>query len=165
MPQLHFPFFPSGSSLINDNIAFQKRDGKIYYFQTNLPIFVHDENDVNTFRFITSQLHVNGVVTQAEIVKAFGVSPISVKRAVKLFREKGPIGFYAPRNFRGPGVLTPDVIEEAQNLLDEGEIISEVAEKLGIKKDTFKKAVKSGRLHAMSKKKTLKLQPPKVLVI
>jgi len=156
MPQLLFPIFPEGVSLINADLAFKKDDGKIFYFQRNLPIFSHDEADVETFRMITSQFYVNGVVTQAEIVKAFGVSPISVKRAVKLFQEKGSKGFYEPRRCRGAGVLTPAVIEKAQSLLDQGIVSKEVAEKLGIKQDTFYKAVKAGRLRA-SQKKTLKL--------
>ncbi|MDO8873184.1 MAG: hypothetical protein Q7V05_10710 [Methanoregula sp.] len=156
MPQLLFPIFPEGVSFINANLAFKKEDGKIFYFQRDLPIFSHDENDVATFRMITSQFYVNGVVTQAEIAKAFGVTPISVKRAVKVFKEKGAKGFYEPRQFRGAGVLTPVVIETAQSLLDQGIIANEVAENLGIKKDTFYKAIKAGRLHE-SKKKTLKL--------
>lgn len=52
--------------------------------------------------------------------RAFGVTKISLKRAVKRYREEGPKGFYRPRGHRGPAVLTPAVLGEAQRLLDEG---------------------------------------------
>jgi hypothetical protein len=45
-----------------------------------------------------------------------------------------------PRKRRGPTVLTPAVLAEAQQLLDEGLESSEVADRLGVKRDTFSKA-------------------------
>jgi transposase len=85
-------------------------------------------------------------------VRAFGVTKISLKRAVKRYREEGPKGFYTPRKRRGPAVLTPVVLTEAQQLLDEGLEPSEVADRLDIKRDTLSKAVRAGRLHKPVKK-------------
>ena len=50
--------------------------------------------------------------------------------------------------------MTPEVLVRAQQLLDEGLETAEVADRLGIKRDTFDKAVKAGRLHKPIKKKT-----------
>ncbi|MFT5164302.1 MAG: orotate phosphoribosyltransferase-like protein [Alteromonadaceae bacterium] len=47
--------------------------------------------------------------------------------------------------------MTPKVIEQAQSLLDEGLHPNEVAEELGIKKDTLSKAVSAGRLKVTKK--------------
>jgi len=44
-------------------------------------------------------------------------------------------------------------LEKAQQLFNDGIDLSEVAEKLGLKKDTLRKAVKAGRLHAVLKKR------------
>ena len=66
---------------------------------------------------ITAQFCVNGNAKQADIVRAFGVTKISLKRAVKRHREEGPKGFYKPRKRRGPAILTPTVLAEAQKLL------------------------------------------------
>jgi hypothetical protein len=44
---------------------------------------------------ITAQFYTNGYVKQMDIVRAFGVTPISVKRAVKRYQEQGVQGFYA----------------------------------------------------------------------
>jgi predicted DNA-binding protein (UPF0251 family) len=49
-------------------------------------------------------------------------------------------------------VLTPPVLAEAQQLLDEGLEPSEAADRLGIKRDTLRKAVGAGRLHKAVKK-------------
>ena len=103
---------------------------------------------------ITAQFCVNGNTKQIEIIRAFGISKISIKRAVKLYREVGPKGFYAKRKTRGPAVLTPPVLEQAQQLLDEGGETPDVADRLGIKRDTLSKAVRAGRLRQRAKKKT-----------
>src|SRR5271156_4334821 len=112
MPQLHLPMFPAGVTAITDELAFERRDGKIAYFNGHMSVFVHAEDDVATFRMITSQFCANGHARQCDIIRAFGVTSISVKRAVKLYRERGAKGFYAPRATRGSAVLSAGVVAE-----------------------------------------------------
>lgn len=154
MPQLHLPLFPDGVTHITADLAVEKKDGRVTYFNGFMPVFTHDEKDIRTFRMITSQFCCIGYVREVDIVRAFGVPAISVKRAVKLYREKGVAGFYAKRPSRGPAVLTPAVVEKAQELLDEGMAVGDVAVALDLKKDTLQKAVRAGRLRARGKKKT-----------
>ena len=97
MPQTSLPFFPEDIVLINSLIGFQKRNGVVYYFNGSMPIFQHPEFDIKSFRLYTSQLVINGNATQSEIVKAFGVSSISVKRWVKRYKEEGTPGFFSLR--------------------------------------------------------------------
>ncbi len=107
MPQAQLPIFPSGTTQINANLAFEKREGRLTYFYGTLPVFFHDEDDLPTFRMIASQLYINGSATQAELCRTFTVSSISMRRAVKQYREQGAAGFYKPRNtvyFRQPCV-------------------------------------------------------------
>ncbi|TXL18757.1 hypothetical protein BMR06_13295 [Methylococcaceae bacterium HT5] len=80
------------------------------YFYGSLPVFTHNENDAASFKMITAQFYINGYVKQMDIVRAFGVTPISVKRAVKLYQEEGVQGFYAEKKTRGTAVLTDDVL-------------------------------------------------------
>jgi hypothetical protein len=94
MPQANLPFFPEDIALINSQVGFQKRNGIVYYFNGSMPIYQHPENDYESFRLYTSQLVVNGNASQAEIVRAFGVSTISVKRWVKKYRKIGAKGFF-----------------------------------------------------------------------
>jgi len=153
MPQMQLPFFPEGVTHITPLLAFRKEDGRVVYFNGSMPVFVHDETDRASFRMITAQFCVNGNAKQAEIAQAFGVAKISLKRAVKRYREEGPRGFYAQRKGRGPAVLTPAVLVEAQQWLDDGLETAVVAERLGVKPDTLSKAVRAGRLHKPVKKR------------
>ena len=152
MPQLHLPLFPSGVTQITDELAFWKKDGAVTYFNGHLPVFTHPENDIATFRMITSQFCVNGRAKQSDIIRAFGVTSISVKRSVKIYREKGPKGFYAPRVTRGAAVLVKPVVAEAEELFAEGASEAEVAEKLQLKRNTLRKAIRAGRVRRFVKK-------------
>lgn len=157
MPQRQLPLFPAGSTEITNDLAFEKRARQVTYFYGTLPVFSHEESDTASFRMITAQFYVNGYVKQMDIVRAFGVfSAISVKRAVKRFQEEGPRGFYVKKKTRGAAVLTAEVLQQAQPLLDQGLEPSEVADQLDIKRDTLSKAIRAGRLHKPVKKKRMK---------
>lgn len=149
MPQLVLPIFPKDLSHINPSLGFCLRDGNVCYFYGSGfdPIFVHEEKDNKTFRMIVSQFYVTGKATQAQICRAFAIHPRTLKRSVKLYREKGPAGFYEPIiRRRGPAVLTDEVIANVENLLDQGGSTKEIAEKLEIKYDTLHKAIKAGKI-------------------
>ncbi len=153
MLQAKLPLFPEGVTSITSDLAFKKENGVVTYFNFSMPVFMHGEHELDTFRMITSQFCVNGNTTQAEISRAFGVTLISVKRSVKLYRQKGPKGFYTPRNTRGAAVLTKSVLIEIQQLLDENHSISAIAKSLELKQNTIEKAIRAGRLHKPLKKR------------
>lgn len=155
MPQLQLPMFPVGVTPITFLLAFIKEGGNITYFNGSLPVFSHLESDTQSFRMITAQFCVNGHTQQAEIARAFGVTTISVKRSVKLYRQEGARGFYKEKNRRGAAILTPAVIEQVQQLLSGYEEVTDIALKLDIKADTLSKAIRAGRLHKPAQKKHL----------
>jgi len=146
MPQMQLPIFPAGLTAITQEIGFQCESGKVVYFYGHLPVFQHDSDDVQSFRFFTSQLIEQGTVKQADIVKAFGVPLITVKRYRKLLGEKGAKGFFAPRKHRSAPVLTEEVLRQCQTLLDEGQTVPEIAGKLEVLANTLHKAIRAGRL-------------------
>ena len=152
MPQLQLPIFPDGVTYITNQLAFKNEDGQVTYFNGIMPVFSHAESDIATFRMITSQFCVTGHVKQSDIIRAFGVTSISVKRSVKIYREKGPKGFYAPRVTRGPAVLVEDVVSEIEGRLAGGATPAEVAKTLGMKLNTIQKAMHEGRIRAPVKK-------------
>ena len=155
MPQTLLPIYPAEATPINKVVSFAKREGAVYYFHGCEPIFTHGEHDLKTFRLFTSQLAVNGTCKQAEIVRAFGISAISMKRYVKKYREGGAAAFYEQRRKPQPRVLRPEVMSQAQELFEQGESRSAVAQKLGLKPDTLRKAVTAGRLVEPVKKTNL----------
>lgn len=98
MPQTRLPIFPEDIELINNYIGFQEKEGVVYYFNGSMPVFQHNKKDYASFRLFTTQLVVNGNVKQVEIVKAFGVSPSSVKRWARKYRENGSEVFFYRKN-------------------------------------------------------------------
>ena len=137
---------PEGASRISDLISVVRETGTWTYFCGVQPVFFHPEDDRRSFRMFTAQLVCEGACQQVDIVRTFGVSKNSVKRNVKKFREEGIKGFYAARKRRGATVLTATVTADAQRLLNAGRSRHEVAEELGVKYDTLRKAVQHGRL-------------------
>jgi len=152
MPQAVLHLFPADVTPINNLLSFAKREGMVYYFHGCFPVFCHAENDQRSFRMFTSQLYVNGSCKQREVVRAFGVSAISVKRWAKKYRGGGVGAFFTEGPKRKPRVLKPEVLARAQELLSEGLARSEVSKELGLKPDTVYKAVQSGLLVEGKKK-------------
>ena len=152
MPQMMLPIFPEGVIDLTSHLAVRKEGSQVVYFNGTMPVFTHEEDDVQSFQMITAQFCCSGIVKQADIARVFGVTTLSVARSVKRYRDHGPKGFYAAKKTRGAGVLTPTVISEAQALLDGGCGVPEVAARLGLKRDTLAKAVLDGRLHRGKKR-------------
>jgi len=152
MPQLLIPMFPAHATPISDILSFVNKEGMIYYFHGCLPIFCHEENDLRAFRYFTCQLVESGSCKQVDIVRAFGISAISMKRWVKKYREGGIDAFFEKRRDRQPRVLIPRVLGKAQDMLDKGISRSEVAKVLGLKPDTLYRAIRTGRLEEGKKK-------------
>lgn len=147
-PQTFIPIFATGVVQINPDLAYQKEDGRVYYFNGHaMPVFSHAENDIKSFKMIVSQFCVHGNAKQAEIIRTFGLPPITLKRAVKIFRTEGAAGFFINKSpKRKPRVLTPEVIVEVQQMLDDGFSPRLIAEKLDLKQNTLEQAIRKGRL-------------------
>jgi hypothetical protein len=83
---------------INVSLAFEKNEhGQVFYFNGGTPVFSHAQSDSASFKMITAPFCVTGTTKQVEIIRAFGVTAISVKRAVKRavkrYREQGQKAF------------------------------------------------------------------------
>jgi len=152
MAQRLLPLLPAGSTPITDTLSVVNEGGRWTYFQGLLPVFTHAASDNRSFRMFTAQLAANGHCKLVDIERAFGVTAISVKRAVKRYREGECQAFFAPRKGRGAGVLKPDVVEKLQALLDDGVSHQEAARQLGVNAATVRKGIKRGLLHAAKKK-------------
>ena len=146
MPQILLPIIPHGATPINNSISVVRQDGQWTYFCGIQPVFQHPEDDLQSFRMFTAQLCCQGACTQSQIIRTFGISKNSVLRSVAKYRREAISGFYQRRRGRGPSVMTTEVTAQAQQLLDRGNTRSDVAEELGIKYDTLRKAINQGHL-------------------
>lgn len=158
MPQVQLPLFPSGTTSITPELAFERRNKEVVYFNGHLPVFTHAVDDLSSFRMFTSQLIVNGTTSQGQIVKAFGVPLVTVKRGVKRYRQGGAKLFFTPPAKRVGHRLTPERLGQAQQLLDEGRSVSEASRELGVLGSTLHKAIDHGRLRQALKKSSRSLR-------
>jgi transposase-like protein len=153
MPQIQLPIFPVGTTAITPELAFERRDHQVVYFNGHLPVFTHEVGDVASFRLFTTQLILNGTASQGQVAKAFGVSLTTIKRCMKRYRENGAkVFFEAPRRRQGHK-LTPQRLQEVQSLLDGGESIQAISTQVGVLQTTLHKAIDCGRLRQVDQKK------------
>jgi hypothetical protein len=146
MPQALLPLIAEGATPLNELISVVREDGQWVYFCGTQPIFQHAEGDRTAFRMFTATLCVQGVVKQAHVMRAFGVSKSSLLRSVDTYRRHGIEGFYRQRPVRGAPVMTPEVIQRAEHLLEEGHSKAEAARQLNVPYDTLRKAIDQGRV-------------------
>ncbi len=146
MPQIQLPVFPASCTAITVELAFEQRDGQVYYFNGHLPVFTHPVDDIASFRFFTSQLIANCSASQGQISRAFGVPLVTVKRACKKLRTEGAAAFFRPTPPRQGHKLTPELLDQAQVLLDEGIEVPEIGARLGVLPNTLHKAISYNRL-------------------
>lgn len=146
MPQVQLPLFPAGAKSINDALAVCCEDEQVTYFNGHLPVYQHARCDLASFRLITTQLVINGVATQSQIVRAFGVPLVTVKRCVKRYRDAGAAAFFAPAKPRTGSKLTPEALVQVQALLDQGIPVPEIGQRTGVLANTLHKAIRAGRL-------------------
>ena len=159
MPQLQLPIFPAGVTEINSRVAVEAREGQVCYVYGHLPVFQHEETDVRSFRMFTSQMIVTGSVKPREIVETFGVSIVTVNRYIKVYRQHGAKGFYEtkPRH-SSASKLKGETLERAQQLLDQGRSVPEVAEEINVLANTIHKAIHAGRLRRSASQKKVNPQ-------
>ena len=147
MSQLMLPAIPYGATEISDLVSVW-RDGEQWtYFLGTYPVYTHRADDQRMFQLVTAQLIQSSACRHKDIIETFGVSKSSVNRALKKLREQGAEAFFKRREGRGSGsVLTPQILDRAQGLLDQGYSRRDLADELGVKYDTLRKAINDGRL-------------------
>lgn len=153
MPQVQLPVFPAGSVEINRDLACRCEGEQVVYYNGHLPVFMHAKDDLASFRLFTSQLVVQGSATQGHIAKAFGVPLVAIKRATKLYRQRGSAGFFVPKKRREGSQLNAQKLEQARALLVARQPLAMVSQQTGVLSDTLRKAVAAGRLPAVKKTK------------
>ena len=152
MSQLQLPIFPAGLTPINNQIGINCEPLKVVYVLGHQPVFQHDKDDLESFRMFTSQLIDQGTLKHGDVVRTFGIPLATVKRYVKLYRERGPKGFFVRVRHSSASVLNKEMKVRAQALLDMGKSVPEAGRELEILPNTLHKAIRAGRLHLPLKK-------------
>jgi hypothetical protein len=166
MPQLMLPFISAGVTSINALVSVWELEGSWHYFLGIYPIYSHRPDDQRMFRLTIANLIESGACRQIDIISAFGISKSSVIRAQRKLRKHGPDAFFIERRGcrTGGTILTPEVLDQAQCLLDGGVPKKDVAEELHIKYDTLRKAVYDGRLKDASPADTTETKSARTII-
>ena len=147
--QTQLPFFPTGTKLINDTVGVKEQNGTVFYLHNGNPIYCHDKDDRNGYRFALANLAANKLCMISELCAALGERRKNIERYAKAFRENGTGYFFGRKERRGQCYkMTPDKLAAVQSDLDKGlsiyrialdHEISESAISYHIKKGTLKK--------------------------
>jgi transposase len=147
MGQILLPLFPPDSRMITQTLGVWEANGTVYYLHSGMPIFSHESGDLNMFRYITSNLILQGLCKNQDIVDTFHVSVDSVSRWKKKLSEEGEKAFFKPETRHGRShKLLPHVLDRIQRKLDDGKSAYSIAKAEGINEGSIRYAFKLGRL-------------------
>lgn len=145
--QLLLPIFPVEVKLITPTLGVFARDGIVNYLHCGVPIYSHAAEDLNSFRYISSNFVVQGLCKKVEISRCFGVSYDSVKRNARRLAEQGERAFFGGDHRGGHCYkLVSAVLDRMQRQLDAGMSNSEIARLGGVTEGAVRYAIKQGKL-------------------
>lgn len=154
MGQLLLPIFPYDTQMITLTLGVREQNDTVYYLHSGMPIFWHAKGDLKKFRYITSNLILQGLCSNQDIVDTFHVSSDSVRRWKRLLSEQGEQAFFVDETRHGwSHKLLPDVLVRIQGKLDKGQSVNSIAKEERLSEGSIRAAIKLGRL-----KKTLFLK-------
>lgn len=145
--QLQLPIFPKEAQLINEHVGVYQHDGIVQYIVNGMPIYSHGKDDVNAFRFITSNFIHQGLCRKVDIERFFKVSDDSVYRYYKKFKEQGEEGFFGDDARRGKAhKIIGERRIRMQKKLDTGQSVNSIAKEEGVRESAIRYAIKQGYL-------------------
>ena len=160
--QMTLPIFPVGTQMITPTLGVGTNKEIVTYLHFGMPIYTHLENDIRSFRFITSKFIIQKLCRMIDVSECFHVTYDSVKRYVKRLEECGDSGFFTQEKQNGGSCykLLPHVLRHMQGYIDEGKSNCEIARLVNVSEGSVRYAIKNGSL-----KKKLQTHPRQLQVI
>lgn len=150
--QLCLPIFPDKSKMISNCLGVYESDGIVQYIANGLPIYSHASEDLQSFRFITSNFINQGLCKATEVARCFGISVDTVTRYLSKLRTEGEAAFFSEEKRKGYcHKIRGKVLTSIQKRLDEGHSVNSIAKGEGLAEGSIRYAIKQGYL----KKKSL----------
>lgn len=144
---MQLPIFPQTTKLINSNVGLFERDDFVYYLHNGSPIYCHEKNDLNSYRYIIANLIVTGLCSPIDLARCLGVSNRNMQRYAKTLREKGTDWFFNKEEKRGDAhKLTDEMLAEAQKLISKFYSVVDVARLLGVTEGALRYHIKKGTI-------------------
>lgn len=145
--QLLLPIFPVDTKLISASLGVYHKEGIVTYLHSGAPIFSHSSEDIQSFRYITSNFILQGMCIGKDIANTFHVSIDSVYSNVKKLKTEGEVSFFGAEQRHGYShKLRGEKLKEAQQCLDKEMSQSATAKRVGVQEGTIRYAIKTGKL-------------------
>jgi transposase-like protein len=145
--QFHLPAQPEGAVEVNSVVALVRDRGKVAYFASGVPIFLHDEADRVGQRVAAAQILTLGLARQDELSQALEVNRTTLYRQQRKLMANGVLGVVdGARGPHGPHRFTAEKRREVEALLAEGRSIRRAAEQVGVTEGTVRHALRRGEL-------------------
>jgi hypothetical protein len=145
--QLLLPIFPKGTVLISDCLGVYEKGDLIQYIVNGLPVYAHGKDDLNSFRYITSNFIHQGLCSKAEVQRCFHVSEDSVYRSYKKFVSEGQSGFFGVDGRKGTAhKITGACRLRIQAKLDKGQSVNSIAKEEGVAESGIRYNITQGYL-------------------
>ena len=145
--QLQLPIFPRDCKMISPTVGVYERDDIVQYIVNGLPVYSHAKEDIQAFRFFTSNLVLQKLCKQSEVRKCFCISEDSVSRYVKRLLEEGEQAFFSEDNRHGHcHKIVGETLERIQKKLDKGGSQNSIAKEEHVTEGAIRYAIKKGYL-------------------
>lgn len=96
--QLLLPIFPSDTKIISKSLGVYEKDSIVQYIANGLPIYSHGSEDLQNFRFITSNLINQWLCKSSEVSRCFSIPVDTVKRYLTKLDTEGESAFLQKKN-------------------------------------------------------------------
>ena len=98
MPQLQLPLFPSSSTQITSELAFQPGDAQAFYLNGHLPVFTHPFDDIASFRrFTVEPLAGLSLLSNGSAKNSVSKVPLRSLARVRRTNTRRPTAHRTPR--------------------------------------------------------------------
>ena len=147
--QNRLPLQPASSTEVNETVSFVEDDKTktTAYFAAGIPVFMHAQDDAVGRRVAQAQIIALKLARPSELKEAAHVGRTTLYRQQQRLKTEGVAGLIDEKpGPKAPRKLKPEVLAQAQRILDEGCSNNSAAKVLGITEGTIRNALRQGWL-------------------
>lgn len=138
---------PAEGTEVNQTVSIVNDGKTAAYFAAGVPLFAHAQEDAVGRRVAHAQILALRLARPSELKAATGVGRTTLYRQQQRLKKEGVAGLIAEKpGPKGPHKLKPEVLAQAQEMLDEGKSKNAVAGLLGVREGTIRHAIGRGWL-------------------
>ena len=145
--QNRLPLQPAGGTEVNETVSLVADGKTMAYFAAGIPVFTHAHDDRVGRRVAQAQIIALRLARPSELKRVARVGRTTLYRQQQRLKKEGVRGLIDEKpGPKAPRKLKPDVLVQAQQMLDEGRSKNAVAKVLGVSEGTIRNAVGRGWL-------------------